>query len=93
LIGQLAGADIGVVRFDISGAEAEVSIYVAPGVGGSGTGVELLVAAEAWLADQRPAVRTVMAEVLHDNQASHRMFESGGYTRRKTLYTKELQPQ
>ena len=90
LIGQHEGRDIGVVRFDVTDQEAEVSIYLAPEAASKGLGVELLLAAEAWLADSQPTVRTVRAEVLQENGASHRMFQSGGYARRTTIYGKEL---
>ena len=90
LIGERDGEAIGVVRFDVRERAAEVSIYLAPQLGGSGFGVELLLAAETWLAQNRPDVATVEAEVLRDNRRSHGLFHAGGYRLDTSRYVKRL---
>jgi UDP-2,4-diacetamido-2,4,6-trideoxy-beta-L-altropyranose hydrolase len=90
LVGERKGEDIGVVRFDIRDGEAEVSIYLAPDIKETGIGTELLFAAEHWLVDRRQDVRTIRAEVLHNNQRSHSLFEAGDYQICSTVRYKRL---
>lgn len=88
LIGERDGTPIGSVRFDVAEAQAEVSIYLAPDRAHVGLGSDLLIAAEAWLVAGRPYVRTLNAEVLKDNPASHGLFRSNGYAVESTAYAK-----
>ncbi len=93
LIGELDGEPVGVVRFDITQqAEptAEISIYRTPEVQRAGIGSELLAAAETWLAEHRPEVLTIHAEILGHNPVSRQMFESQGYRLSCSAYTKTL---
>lgn len=90
LIGEYQGNAIGVARFDICADEAEVSIYLAPDHKGEGCGSELLLAAEQWLGEHRPAVLSVRAEVLNNNEPSHRLFLACGYHMRSSLYAKDV---
>ena len=89
LIGERDGTDLGVVRFDVGEHAAEISIYLAP-ERSSGVGVELLLAAEAWLAESRPNVAAVEAEVLRDNRRSHGLFLAGGYRLESSRYVKRF---
>ena len=91
LIGERGGAPAGVVRFDVTGTQAEVSIYRVRGVAGSGLGGRLLAAAEQWLRHRRPDVTRVTAEVIDWNERSHGLFRSAGYERRGSAYEKTLQ--
>jgi UDP-2,4-diacetamido-2,4,6-trideoxy-beta-L-altropyranose hydrolase len=79
LVGEDGHGAVGVVRFDIEGSEAEVSIYLAEPRLGQGLGPGLLAAAEEWLAAARPEVTAIRAETLAANRASQRLFESAGY--------------
>jgi RimJ/RimL family protein N-acetyltransferase len=88
LIGERDGRPIGVVRFDITAAAAEVSIYLIPGFEGCGLGADLLLAAENWLARSRPDVRSLRGEVLGGNAPSHSLFVSAGYQTRSVSYSK-----
>lgn len=81
---------VGVVRFDMVGDCAEVSIYVVPGLNGQGLGVELLESAEQWLYCNRPGVKHILANVLGDNASSHRLFNACGYTKDYTCYSKRV---
>ena len=90
LIGQCAGRGVGVVRFDITGDQAEVSIHLSADFLGRGAGAGLLPAAEAWLRHERPDVRRLRAVVLAGNGASHRLFTTSGYSTCLTEYAKEL---
>lgn len=90
LIGERHGESAGVVRFDIAGSHAHVSIYRVPGVVGTGLGGRLLAAAEEWLRARRPDVTTLTADVLESNERSHRLFGSAGYQWRTSRYEKPL---
>jgi len=91
LIGQCDDEPMGVVRFDIQDGEAEVSIYVVPGIEKVGLGHDLLQAAERWLVASRPEVCTVRAHVLADNERSQRLFLGSGYQVDSTYFSKRLQ--
>ena len=90
LIGERRGEPVGVVRFDIEGGTAEVSIYTAPARIGDGLGPDLLAAAEAWLEAHRPDVTGYTADVLGDNTASHGLFRTVGYHVHATVYQKPV---
>jgi UDP-2,4-diacetamido-2,4,6-trideoxy-beta-L-altropyranose hydrolase len=91
LLGEREGKSVGVIRFDIEGGdEAEVSIYLVPGIKESGLGGELLQSAEHWLADHHPAIRVIRAQVLGNNIRSHRLFSGADYELESTFYVKEL---
>jgi UDP-2,4-diacetamido-2,4,6-trideoxy-beta-L-altropyranose hydrolase len=91
LIGERNARPVGVVRFDVEGRSAEVSVYLVPGAHPPGTGGALLAAAETWLRKQRPEVGLYRAEVLGDNRPSHRLFRSGGYILSSTHYEKSIE--
>ena len=90
LIGEREGHGIGVVRFDMREQVAEVSIYLAPNLGGNGEGAELLAAAESWLAQNRPGLGELRAEVLRDNHRSHGLFLAAGYRLASSQYVKRI---
>jgi UDP-2,4-diacetamido-2,4,6-trideoxy-beta-L-altropyranose hydrolase len=90
LIGLRGGAPIGVVRFDIRQETAEVSIYIVPGTEESGLGGALLQEAEHWLAEHLPGVRELQAQVLGNNQTSHRLFIRSDFELASTSYSKRL---
>jgi len=90
LIGERRGIPVGVVRFDVEGDSAEVSVYKVPGLTGPGLGADLLASAESWLARHCPSVRSLRAEVLGDNAASHRLFVAAGYEIRAAVYFKRM---
>lgn len=79
LIGEMDGDPVGVLRYDVEGMQALVSVYLVPGLGGQGYGTRLLQAGSGWLARHCPGVRRILAEILSDNPASLRAFEKAGY--------------
>lgn len=90
LIGEHGGKPVGVVRFDVGADVAEVSIYRVPTSPERGLGVRLLRAAERWLAERRPDVTRLTADVLAGNQRSHRLFQSAGYQPYSLTYEKRV---
>ncbi len=90
LIGQRDGFPVGVVRFDIQGDEAEVSIYLVPSIKQAGLGRELLQSAESWLIANRQDVCKIRAYVLGGNARSQNLFLGARYQVESTCYSKEL---
>lgn len=90
LIGTIDAEAIGVLRFDISEARAEISLYLVPGKQGGGLGGALVAAGERWLQEHHPEVKTVDAEILAKNTISHKMFSNSGYTLTASRYAKGL---
>lgn len=76
-IGERDGAAIGMVRFDISGDLAEISVALAPEARGQRLATPLLRAAIAALHAQRPVA--ILAEVRPENTASRRAFLAAGF--------------
>lgn len=93
LIGMQDQQPIGVVRFDIHDADAEVSIYLVPEIQKTGLGTQLLHSAELWLAQHRPDIERICAVVLGNNQPSHRLFACSGYLPDSTSYSKRIREQ
>jgi UDP-2,4-diacetamido-2,4,6-trideoxy-beta-L-altropyranose hydrolase len=92
LIAECLGQPISVVRFDISGDSAEISVYVAPDRLGEGWGAEVLTRATVWLQKHRSHVREIVAEVLWDNLASRGAFRRAGYRETKVTFARSLPP-
>lgn len=89
LIGQRNSVSIGIVRFDIQHHQAEVSIYLVPGI--TGCGRDLLHSAEMWFAQNYLEVNILRADVLGANERSHQLFLSSGYEVESISYYKKLQ--
>lgn len=79
LIAEDERGPVGVLRYDVVGAAATVSIYLAPERHGEGLGSSLLQAGHAWLREHRPHVEVIDAAVLSQHAASRRAFEEAGY--------------
>ena len=89
LVGRLEDTPVGVVRYDrVNSTEAEVSIYLDPGLLGRGLGGSLLNAGEVRLFEVWPDVTRIVATVIQGNAASMRLFENSGYNRQSTIYEK-----
>jgi GNAT superfamily N-acetyltransferase len=92
LIGETGSAGMGVVRLDISGDEARVSIYLNPAFRGKGLGLSLLEQAVGWLRGNRRDVSTLTAEVKPDNGPSNVLFVDAGFSPYYQRYVKNLRP-
>jgi len=90
LIGIREDSPVGVVRFDMQGSVAEVSIYLVPGVKEAGLGRRLLHSAEHWLAANHPEIQRVRAHVLNDNDRSRHLFLGADYKMESATYVKGL---
>jgi RimJ/RimL family protein N-acetyltransferase len=72
------GLAVGIVRFDVQEMIAVVDIYLVPERRKQGLGVPMLKAAVDWL-HENTNVKQVVANVVHENRSSLRMFASAGF--------------
>jgi UDP-2,4-diacetamido-2,4,6-trideoxy-beta-L-altropyranose hydrolase len=92
LIGEAAGTEIGVLRYDFSGSECTVSVYLVPGQHGHGYGPRLLRAGHQWLRRRHPMVKRVRAEVHEANRSSVLAFRQAGYRQAGDVFVKDVAP-
>lgn len=83
LIAEQEGTPVGMCRFDVAedGAQAEVSINLAPERRGRGLGSAVLSGALRALVETGSGIRRVTAVIRPENVASVRLFESLGFVR------------
>jgi RimJ/RimL family protein N-acetyltransferase len=93
LIGEAADGPVGVLRYDLQGSDAIVSIYLFEGRFGLGWGRALLARGEAFAAAHWPQLRSLTAEVLPANQASQSQFRQAGFIQNTCVFTRTLKDQ
>jgi RimJ/RimL family protein N-acetyltransferase len=81
LIAEHEQESVGVLRFDLQGDHAVVSIYVAPALAGRGLGTSMLLAGSTWLREEWPKMDFIEAQILPENSGSFRAFAAAGYVR------------
>lgn len=90
LIAERSQTPIGVIRYDVQGEQAEVSIYLIQNENNKGLGSAVLECSEIWIKSNRPDLKRLNANVLVNNYASHRLFEKASYQLESLNYTKVL---
>lgn len=91
LIAEQQDEAIGVLRFDTNEKnEAEIGIYVKPGLTGKGLGTKILEVGCEWVKLNLPHVKSLVGKVIPENVASCRAFEKSGF--RKLAYLYERTP-
>jgi UDP-2,4-diacetamido-2,4,6-trideoxy-beta-L-altropyranose hydrolase len=90
LIGEINKKPIGVLRYDFSGNEALISVYLVPGVQGQGVGSQLIRCGSRWIRGNFPNIKSINAEIFKENIASLRAFESAGYKEHHAIYREIL---
>lgn len=90
LIGELKENPVGVVRFDIDGDSAEVSIYLIQENNYKGLGQSLLSSAEQWLKANKKNISVIKANVIEENSISQLFFTHAGYKPVSRSYEKVL---
>lgn len=90
LIGERDHKPVGVLRYDISGSEALISVYLVPGTQGQGVGSQLIYCGSTWIRENYPQLRVVNAEIFRENIASLRAFESAGYKEHHLIFQEAL---
>jgi len=74
------GEPIAVVRFDVEGQSAELSINLSPLERGKGLAPQCLALAKDYFEKQYPSVSKLIAEIKNLNIASRKSFEKVGFT-------------
>lgn len=90
LIGEIDDKPVGVLRYDFSGEEALISVYLVPGGQGQGVGSELIRRGSSWLRGNHPEIKIVNAEIFPENIASLRAFESAGFKQHHMIFKEVL---
>ncbi|HAT1970569.1 TPA: GNAT family N-acetyltransferase [Legionella pneumophila] len=93
LIAEHQNNPIGVLRFDIDVLleQAEVSIYLVPGLAGKGWGTKILESGTEWIKNNLPQIKNLVAKILADNVSSQRAFEKAGFNLTTYIYEKSIQ--
>ncbi len=78
---------VAVVRFDVSGDRALISINLAPDMRGKGLATPCLKSAIAFFEAQVSGIKTLDAEIKPENEASRRSFEATGFTQTGTSHS------
>ena len=92
LLAYHEGEVVGVLRFDLLGHirdVAEVSIYIAPQLHGQGWGSKVLQEGESWLL-QNTEIRTIIARVKEQNEASVKLFTGSGFTLDSMIFKRNV---
>lgn len=86
------GADAGQVRLDFSedGTRAEISYSIAPEFRGSGFGKKIIELAIGKVRDEYRTVKTLVAEVKPENEASKWIFAGLGFEEKCIVYSMDL---
>lgn len=90
LIAEAGDGPVGVLRYDLHGVSAEVSIYLFEGRFGLGWGRALLTCGEAFMMAHWPQVHTITAQVLPANRPSLSLFREAGFTQSACAFTRVL---
>lgn len=90
LIAECDAAPVGVLRFDIENAQAEISIYIVPEGAPAVRGRDLLQSGEIWMLQHYPEVKTIRATVMGGNTRSQNLFLAAGYDVDNTTYFKKI---
>jgi UDP-2,4-diacetamido-2,4,6-trideoxy-beta-L-altropyranose hydrolase len=85
-IAHVGRIDVGVLRLDVEGERAEVSIYLDPACTGLGLGPWVLRAAQRWAA-REPEPRGLLAHIRPGNRASEAAFAAAGFERGEPFWT------
>jgi RimJ/RimL family protein N-acetyltransferase len=90
LVGEFHDQAVGVLRYDLVGKAAVVSVYLLPGTHGQGLGSQLLRAGTNWVKQNFSDVKKIRAEILFSNFFSKRAFEKAGYEEVFSVYEQSL---
>ena len=90
LIAEADDGAVGVLRYDLRGFEAEVSLYLLEGRRGLGWGRALLARGEVFAREHWPQMTAITAQVLPGNRPSLNVFRDAGFTQSTCAFTKVL---
>ena len=81
---------IGVLRLDLKADQAEISIYLKPGLAGNGWGATLLKKGINWFSEHFPQRKKITAKILPENKVAQRAFEKAGFRLSYLNYEREI---
>lgn len=81
LIAEDGEMPVGVLRFDVAGDVADISIFLNPELVGRGYGTAILQEGTAWARRNLEGVKTLRARIKPDNMASSHAFEKAGFAK------------
>lgn len=90
LIAEADDGPVGMLRYDLDGTRAEVSIYLFEGRFGLGWGRALLARGEVFVTAHWPQLEAITAQVLPANQPSLKVFREAGFTQSACAFTRVL---
>ncbi|KAE9644453.1 UDP-2,4-diacetamido-2,4,6-trideoxy-beta-L-altropyranose hydrolase [Pseudomonas sp. PB103] len=90
LIAEADDGPVGVLRYDLRGLEAEVSIYLLERRFGLGWGRALLARSESFVREYWPQLTAITAQVLPANCPSLNVFRDAGFTQSACAFTRVL---
>ncbi|WP_458374163.1 UDP-2,4-diacetamido-2,4,6-trideoxy-beta-L-altropyranose hydrolase [Pseudomonas laurylsulfatiphila] len=90
LIAEADDGPVGVLRYDLRGFNAEVSIYLFEGRFGLGWGRPLLARGESVVKAHWPELESLSAQVMPANQPSLKVFREAGFTQSDCAFTRVL---
>ncbi len=90
LVGERNCTALGVLRYDLDGATAGISVYLVPGHAGRGLGSSLIEAGTRWLRARHPKIRRIVAEISPDNAASLGAFANAGFVGHAHTFIRKL---
>jgi RimJ/RimL family protein N-acetyltransferase len=90
LIAEADDGPVGVLRYDLRGFAAEVSIYLFEDRLGLGWGRALLARGEAFAMAHWPQLESLNATVMPGNQPSLKVFREAGFTQSACAFTRVL---
>jgi len=93
LIAEADHGGVGVVRYDLRGFDAEVSLYLLEGRIGLGWGRALLARGEAFVTMHWPQLQAITARVLPGNIPSLNLFRDAGFSQEACVFTRVLKDQ
>ncbi|SDT38841.1 UDP-2,4-diacetamido-2,4,6-trideoxy-beta-L-altropyranose hydrolase [Pseudomonas sp. Z003-0.4C(8344-21)] len=93
LIAEADDGAVGVVRYDLRGFDAEVSLYLLEGRIGLGWGRALLARGEAFVTMHWPQLQAINARVLPGNSPSLNLFRDAGFSQEACVFTRVLKDQ
>ncbi|MBU2511635.1 UDP-2,4-diacetamido-2,4,6-trideoxy-beta-L-altropyranose hydrolase [bacterium] len=79
LIASNESQPIGVLRYDLNGESAIISMYVVPEQIGKGLGSLIIKAGNEWIHDNLPHINSIEAQIFQDNIPSIKAFEKAGF--------------
>ncbi|WP_420471667.1 GNAT family N-acetyltransferase [Brevundimonas sp. FT23042] len=90
LIAVEGGSPVGVLRLDLTGSSAVVSIYLDPAQTGRGLGRQTLLAGEDYAREL--GLQTLIASIKQTNAPSKSAFSGAGYDRSGDFWVRKLHP-